>query len=314
MPTFYLESLDSYLTFIRSGTSSEKYAGRIFIYGLVISAILGGILFAMGTSVLYNVLIPILVFFGLFIASFLVLVMIADDRSKQLEFHFPDALALISANLRAGMTLNKAILAAAKNEFGPLEDELLDVGKDVVGGTPISDALTKMGNRVKSEPIKQTMKLVVEGIKSGGAVESLLSEISNDMRSSDLLKEEIKANLAMYTLFIVFAAVIAAPVIYGVSSKFVDISLSLQKPASFEVSQLPVNLLLKSGPINITPGQLDIFYYYIIFVITAFAALIYGILKGGTARRGFSRLPIFIGLGYLFFFASKMLLDSVFLI
>ena len=119
------------------------------------------------------------------------------------------------------------------------------------------------------------MKLITEGIKSGGSLETLLSEIAEDLRSVGLLKEEVKANLAMYTMFIVFAACVAAPIIYGLSSKFVDFSMTtVQQPLDVgEHAQLPIGISFVSGTINVTPFQVSAFYFSVITVVAIFASL-----------------------------------------
>ena len=314
MPTFYIESLDNLLLSIRSGTNAEIYSGRVFVYGLIISLAIALILFPFHVSTFYEVIIPVGLFFVIQLSAFLILVMIADNRARQFEYYFPDALSLIAANLRAGMTLDKSILSAARSEFGPLEDELHEIGKDIVGGVPIDKALLDMGKRVRSEVIKQTTKLVTEGIKSGGALESLLSEIANDMRSTELIKEDVKANLTMYILFIVFAACVAAPIVYGISEKFVEISLKLQSPSTLGITDLPINIPLKSGLINVTHSQINLFYFSIIVIITIFASLLNGLLTGGNIKYGLRRIPVFVLIGISTFVLSKLLLDSIFLL
>jgi flagellar protein FlaJ len=206
MPSFYVKSSGRFLEYIRARKSPEAYVGMVFIFSILIALTTSLLLFILDYSPLFLLSGFLISFFLAHLIPFSLLILIADDRAKQLEANFPDVLSLISANLRAGMTVDRAILSAARPEFGPLEDELNDVGKDVVGGIPITEALLRMANRIRSEKIKQTMRLITEGIKSGGELESLLSEIADDIRSIDMLKEEVRANLTMYTIFIFFAA------------------------------------------------------------------------------------------------------------
>ncbi len=317
LPLFYVKSVEALLHYIRSKSTAEVYVGRAFVYSIILSILAAFLVAVIKFSILLLIIVPISTFLITHLIAYLLLLIMVDDRTKELEKNFPDALSLISANLRAGMIVNKAIWAAARPEFGPLEEELKDVGKDVLGGVPITEALINMGKRVNSEMIRQTMKLITEGIKSGGKLESLLSSIANDMRSMEMLREEVKANLAMYSLFIIFAAMIAGPTIYGISSKFVETTLKIQRPTVPEFVQQPVTLplTLKVGSINsinITQSQINFFYYTIVIVIAFFSSLIYGILLSGRMKRGLRFTPIFIIGSILFFFLSKFVINLFF--
>lgn len=313
LPHFYVKSLEDLLYYTNIKSDARIFAGKIFIYSLLASMVAALIAFAVKASVLTIAIASLLTFFAFNLLAFSILTMIANNRAKQFERNFPEALSLIAANLRAGMTVEKAILSAAKPEFGPLEDEMHAMGKDIVGGVPIGNALVNMGERVRSETVKQTMKLISEGIKSGGSLESLLSEIAEDLRSFDLLKEDVKANLAMYTMFIIFSACIAAPVIYGISSKFVDFSISLQRPIIGESAQLPVGLSYISGAITVTPFQVNVFYFSVISLVAIFASLVYGIMAEGNMKLGIKRMPIFIGVGLGIFILARYLINFLFL-
>jgi pilus assembly protein TadC len=70
-----------------------------------------------------------------------------------MEEVFPDFIELVSSNLRAGMTVDKALLLSSRKEFSPLDIEILRLGKDILTGTYINIALTNMAKRIKSEKI-----------------------------------------------------------------------------------------------------------------------------------------------------------------
>ncbi|MEM5772674.1 MAG: type II secretion system F family protein [Candidatus Aenigmatarchaeota archaeon] len=315
MPSSYIKFSGKYLEYIRAKSTPEEYVGKVLVYSLLIAFIVSTLLFIFNLSIFYILLGFLVSFFLVHILPLFFLILIADDRARELEANFPDVLSLISANLRAGMTVEKAIWSAARPEFGPLEEELNDVGKDVVGGVPITEALLKMAKRIRSEIITQTIKLIIEGIKSGGELESLLSEIANDIRAMDMLKEEVKANLTMYTIFIFFAACIAAPLIYGISSKFVEISVKIQRPIISEsVAGAPIYLGIRSGMISVTEPEIFFFYISLITIITIFASFIYGIMTSGRMRRGLRYTPLFFIVGLAIFILTKFLINQIFLI
>src|SRR3989338_8958155 len=52
-------------------------------------------------------------------------------RIKRIEEVFPDFLQLMSSNLRAGMTIDRAILMSTRPEFNPFDEEILKTGRDI---------------------------------------------------------------------------------------------------------------------------------------------------------------------------------------
>ncbi|MCA9485884.1 MAG: hypothetical protein KC506_03510, partial [Nanoarchaeota archaeon] len=66
---------------------------------------------------------------------------------KKMENVFPDFISLMSSNLRAGMTIDRALLLSSRKEFAPLDKEILQVGKDILTAKEISVALKDMADR-----------------------------------------------------------------------------------------------------------------------------------------------------------------------
>ena len=118
----------------------ERFIGFTFFYSLFLGAIIAFDLFMIGwgfTGILIGLGIG-----GLILGATQVLIMlIADSRAAEVEKVLPDALQLMSANIRAGMTVDRAIWLSARPEFGIFEDEIKRVGAKTMGGKPIKTAL-----------------------------------------------------------------------------------------------------------------------------------------------------------------------------
>jgi len=174
-----------------------------------------------------------------------------------------------------------------------------------------------MGKRIKSDVVKQTVKLIDEGIKSGGGLESLLREIAQDIRTSEKLKEEIKANVAMYVIFMFFAAVLAAPLLFGLSIKLIEISGLIQEPIATipagEIPKMPIEVpvFITFGGQMVTPDQILIFYVAEIIIITSFASLALGLIQEGNEKRGLKYLPLLIIVGLVIFFLSRTFMGLI---
>ena len=78
-------------------------------------------------------------------------------RIKKMEDVFPDFIELMASNLRAGMTIDKALLLSSRKEFAPLDEEILLLGKEIITGKEIMQALHDMALRINSEKIKKTI-------------------------------------------------------------------------------------------------------------------------------------------------------------
>jgi hypothetical protein len=305
LPKFYRLKCQELLENADSKKSPEMFAGTAFLISILVLLFILGSTFLLNISLFYLITLSLLGFILTEVFLHLNLFFLGRQRVKRMEKFFPDVLILISANLRAGMTIDKSIWTASRPEFGPLSEELNKVGKDVVAGKPIDIALHDMAERINSVFIKQTMKLIVEGIKSGGKLESLLREIANDIRSMERVSEEIKTNLTMYVMFIFFAAGVASPFIFGTSFKFVEVSIDLQAMA-LEVSEGATFVMgMNQGKIILSAEQLGIFYICQITIIIFFASLLLGLIQKGDEREGLKYLPFMLSLAILIFFLAR---------
>ena len=123
LPSNMLRKYKQQLIYAGKSNSPRIYVGC----SLLISIILGIISFFVSfiyLELLYAVLISLFTFAVVIIVSYVLLVLAADKRAQKIEKVLPDALQLVSANIRAGMTIDKALWLCARPEFGPFEKEL----------------------------------------------------------------------------------------------------------------------------------------------------------------------------------------------
>ena len=146
-----------------------------------------------------------------------------DSKAKFVESVLPDALQLMSSNIRAGLTTDKALLMAARPEFGPFAEEIRRVGKETMTGTTLADALMKINLRIKSDNLAKTLDLIVNSIKSGGKLADLLDQTSTDLRDQQIIQKEITASVLLYAIFVFIAIGMGAPLLFSMSSVGVKI-------------------------------------------------------------------------------------------
>jgi hypothetical protein len=265
-------------------------------------------------------IVGIAVWAGVEFLFYLLLIATADNRAVKIEEMLPDALQTISANVRAGMTTENAIWMGARPEFGPLEDEIKIVSSKCFGGKPISQALLEMSDRVKSSTLERAVKLLVGGIEMGGEIAPLLDEVARDIRSTSTLKKEVLNATLMYTIFIIFSSVLAAPVLYASSLYYSEMSLAIMKNRVAIPENMPAAMggsfsaFMKGGgkETTISPDQISMFAIACIALTTICGAFILAQIRYGRITKGLKLVPIFLICALTIFFVAHAVFQSAF--
>ena len=291
----------------------DKFIGFVIIFGLLIAASITIFLFLVLSIPLgYMFFLTYIGFyFGFEFAVYMLLSLSVDSRAKTTEKILPDALQMMAMNIKAGMTTDRALLLTARPEFGPLEKELNRAGKNVLAGMEISQALMEIPERIKSPVLERTIKMIVEGIRSGGELSDLLQETSEDIQDAAVVKGEVQSSVLMYAIFIFFAAGIGAPLLYGISTYLVGV-LSTQF-TKFEGTDIPSGgLNIMGGDINISQEFLLMFPIISLIITSIFGSLIIGIVKNGTEKDGVKIIPILLALSMAIFFIVRSIVSGIF--
>ena len=233
--------------------------------------------------------------------------LLKDEQIKKMEDAFPDFIALMASNLRAGMTVDRALLLSSRKEFAPLDIEILNLGKEIITGKEIDRALLDLGRRIKSEEIQKTIFLINSGIKSGGNLSILLEQIASNMRERVYVRKRAASNVTMYFIFIFFAVAIGAPVLFGFSSVLVEILSKLLENIPVE-SVKNVNIPFALTKINISSNF--VFYFVLLFLTVSdiLASLALGLVSKGEEKEGLRYTPILIATSITAFLASRFLI------
>lgn len=232
----------------------------------------------------------------------------ASARIKKMERIFPDVIQLMSSNLRAGMTIDKAFLVSARPEFFPLNNEMLKAGKDIATGEDIATAFNSMAKRIGSDKINKTVMLIISGIKAGGNISMLLEQTATNMREKEFLEKRVSSSVLMYVIFIFFAVGIGAPMLFALSSVLVEILTKIMGEIQLEsISNLPFTLTRVAVSIGF------IKYFSIVFIITTdiLASLVIGIVNKGEEKAGLKFLLPLIFLSLSVYFVIRFILYRV---
>lgn len=230
-------------------------------------------------------------------------------RVKMIESVFPDFLSLVASNLRAGMTVDRAMLLSSRPEFDPLDTEIMQAGKDISTGKPVADALKAMSKRIGSERIHKTLLIILSGIRAGGNLAILLEETSRNMRQRGFIEKKAASQVLMYVIFIFLAVSIFAPGLFSLSGVLVDTMTDLM--ADMDMADMPQNVPVSFSSISISPAFIFYFSLTFIIVMDVMAALVLGLVSKGDEKEGLKFLPIMLVLSLSIFFILGKVLNVI---
>jgi len=308
-PKSYVKWLEQNLAYAGIEVSIEKFLSLSFLYSLSFSLLLLPFFFWFGFLILALMLA---VFFGSQLIIDLIVVLIGDRRGSFAEAVLPDALQLMAANIRSGLTPDKALLFSARPEFGVLEKEIKLAAAKAVAGEALEDALLSLGKRIKSRIINRTFNLIVEGMRKGGEIASLLEQTADDIRELKLLKKEIAAQVGMYAIFIFIAVGLASPVLFSFSSHLVEtmsvIGSKLKLP---ETSSYTVIGGLRFGLVKVSSEFIRTYCLLTLTFSSIFGSLLIGLLQEGKEKAGLKYIPLLLAINFTIYFAARFMLSSL---
>ena len=229
-----------------------------------------------------------------------------SEDIKKMEEVFPDFISLMASNLRAGMTIDQAMLLSSREEFAPLDKEILMVGKDIVTGKKVNVALNEMGKRINSDKIKKTIMLINSGMSAGGNLSVLLEETATNMRERDFVEKRAASNVLMYVIFIFFAVSIGAPLLFGLSSVLVEILTNIL--SSLPSQEVDVNLPFTLTNINISVNFVVYFSVMFMIITDVLASFVLGLVSKGKEKDGIKFILPLIGIGLVIYFTARIVL------
>lgn len=251
------------------------------------------------------------VLFTLYIFLSAILILRTDARKNAVEVILPDFLTLISANVRAGMTLDQAIWYSAKPEFGILSIEVRNVIKGAFSGESLNSALDKLNERFDSRVLDRTISLIKQASYTGGEVAKILEMTASDARETAMLKKDIAASLLIYEIFVIFSAALGAPFLFAVVNKLLA---TLEKSFEFLLPSAGVQSVSFIKPSTPLITAVDFFYFSLatIFITTLISSFMVGVVQTGSKNQGLKYFPFMLIGAYAVYFIVSSLLESFF--
>ena len=288
----------------------EHYLGMITVVSFIL-ALLIALLIRIFFS--FNVVILFLAAFILTLSCiYAYLILKADARARFVEEMLPDALQLMSANLRAGMTIDKALLLAARPEFGQFKDDINEIGKEIATGKDFGEALIGLTKKIRSEKLMKTFQLIVTGVEAGGELADLLQHSASNLRQQRLVGERVRSSVLVYVIFIFVAIGFGAPMLFGLSSFLIqiitDIFSKIEIPTAAEIGR---KMPLTFTKVTITPTFVNTYTIISMMVTSIMGSLILGLISKGNEKEGLKFIPILIVLTLVLFFLVRFLISTL---
>jgi len=293
--------------FERAGIFTEPalVSNRILVFAIILNSMISffGIYWFSYTIpiTIVSILFAIIMIWGLF---FLVLIFLIwmlyysyldvriFKRKLAIEDVLPDYLQLTASNIKAGMTIDRALWFAVRPRFGVLAKEIEIVAKDTMKGVDLKIALQSFAEKYDSTILRRSISLLIEGVESGGEIGSLLNKIAINIQEGKILRREMSANLTTYVIFISFATVAAAPVLFALSGVLIRVITTLGGSLG-DATEGSGFLITFSGS-GIAYADFKIFAMVSLVMTSIFSAIIVATIRKGDAKAGLKYIPLFM--------------------
>ena len=312
-PTDVRGKLEQNIIYAGVPRNPEETLGTTLMYSMILPVLTAAVAITLGASLIIIIATIFVSFFIVWITMYVLLTLLIERRTDSIEKVLPDVLSMISQNMIAGMTPYNALWTAARPEFGPLALEIQKVARDTLAGVSFEEALLDMIFRVKSTKLDRAVKLMIQGMKSGGELPTVLQEIAMDIRTEQNLMNRMRAETAAQAMFIIFAILVGAPLLFSSSIQFITIFSKIYGRIDTNVlSQQAQSGLMSMSGLSITP---EFYFMYAVLTLTIsafFASLLVGLIRTGKISAGLSSVPIIIALAVGIFVGLNYGLGSFF--
>lgn len=251
-----------------------------------------------------------------FAALFILLVYFYLDlkiyhRTKKMEEQLPDFLQVLSANLKGGMTFERALWAAIKPRFNVLGSEMAKASKKVMTGYEISKALVELADKYDSLMLRRTVDLMISELESGGNVAELIDRLVDNLKETKSLKDEMSASAIAYVIFISVIVIVISPLLFALSFHLLMLILNFASQLSAATQRISA-LPFVFSKVGVNTEDFRVFSIAAILAISFFSSLIVAVVEKGSMKGGVKYIPIYVFGSTAFYFLFMKVLGALF--
>jgi len=306
-----------------------KLVKRILLIALILSFF--GLLFFSGDYLKGRsaVEFPLILFNGFIISYFASLgitvfftytwIMVRKNaRKAKLEAILADYLQLVAANIGAGMPIDQALWYAVRERFDVLINEMEVCAKRSMAGEDLGEALIEFGEKYDSDLLKKSIVLLVEGMESGGELASLVNSIAWNVREIQIMNKDISSDVLTYVIFIGFASLAAAPLLFALSLRINIVmtsilgNIDIGGAASTGAGGFGGGFNPESLSKGLSATAFKNFAMASLGITAIMSAMIISTVTKGNVKAGIRLIPIFAVVAYLLFLGLSAALSVLF--
>jgi archaellum biogenesis protein FlaJ (TadC family) len=193
-----------------------------------------------------------------------------------------------------------------------LAKEIETVAKETMSGADLKTALERFASRYDSAILKRAISMLNEGVQAGGEIGELLNRIALDIQEQKTMLKEMSANVTTYVIFISFATVVAAPILFALAGILINVvsNLSTALGGTTNVA-VNIGLPLTFSGTGVTISDFRIFAVVSLMITSLFSAMMTATIRKGNMQSGVKYIPIFIILSLTIYFIATKVLDNI---
>ncbi|HII39351.1 TPA: hypothetical protein HA318_05105 [Candidatus Micrarchaeota archaeon] len=150
---------------------------------------------------------------------------VASARASKIDRELPFALRHLSTQIKAGVSLNRALTSLGTTDYGVLTQEVKRTLAELEGGESTESALLKLASRNRSRGLRRAVIQITRALRTGGNLAEIISSIAEDIAFESRMKiRDFTELLNIISIFYIMTAVVA-PVMLTILSSVAQLPL-----------------------------------------------------------------------------------------
>ncbi|MEW5955576.1 MAG: type II secretion system F family protein [Candidatus Micrarchaeota archaeon] len=144
---------------------------------------------------------------------------VASGRANKIDKELPFALRHLATQIKAGVSLNRAIASVGAANYGVLTQEINRTLADLEGGESTEGALLKLASRNRSRGLRRAVVQITRALRTGGNLAEIISSIAEDIAFESRMKiRDFTELLNIISIAYIMMAVVAPVMLTILSS------------------------------------------------------------------------------------------------
>jgi pilus assembly protein TadC len=323
VPEKWRPNLRKYL--MKAGVYDVPYTlfGLLFIVAILITAAIyiiylnplfegkGALLMFLFTFISWaGILIGIAFLFMMVIYTYLDVRII--ERTRKIEEVLDEFLMLVSENLKGGYSLDKALWASVKPEFGVLAREIEVASKKVATGEDVEDALGEFIEKYESPMTRRAFELMIEETRTGGQIAMTIDKVIDDIKETKLLKSDIIATNTQYVIFISAIVSFISPLLFALSYQLLTILIKFSSKLAPALKTASSSVPFTMSELSISLPDFRLFSSVAIGLVAIFSSMLIAEINRGNLKTGIKYIPPAIILSLFMYEAFMKVFSLIF--